>query len=456
MGVTGVILAGGSGERFGAKIPKQFVKLAGREIIEYTIDVFQENKNIDEIVVVTRPEFDEHIWSLAQKNSWTKLVRVVRSGVDRFGSTESAIQALKSRGGDQCVVFHDAVRPLLDHATIERCIRALDDYDAVDVVIPSADTLVAVSKGGVVTNIPDRASMRRGQTPQAFRLSAVEKAYELANRERRRDFTCDCGVVRAMLPEVAIKTVLGADTNIKITTQLDLFLAEKLLQSRSAEIEEDSLVSLEGKRLVIFGGSSGIGEAVAHLASDLGAIVRTASRSEGGVDVGHFDAVQNFLSSVSHSDGPIDAVINSAGLLIRRPISQMSEEEIESLIKVNYLGALNVARASRPFLEKTDGMLINFTSSSYTRGRANYAVYSSTKCAVVNLTQALAEEWTELGVKVNCINPQRTRTPMRIENFGLEDPATLLSPEVVARHTLAAIASGHTGMIVDVKTERAR
>jgi 2-C-methyl-D-erythritol 4-phosphate cytidylyltransferase len=98
-------------------------------------------------------------------------------------------------------------------------------------------------------------------------------------------------------------------------------------------------------------------------------------------------------------------------------------------------------------------MLINFSSSSYTRGRANYALYSSTNAAVVNLTQALSEEWSEDNICVNCINPERTLTPMRIKNFGIEPPETLMDPKTVAEKTLKTALSNVSGMIIDVKQE---
>ena len=98
-------------------------------------------------------------------------------------------------------------------------------------------------------------------------------------------------------------------------------------------------------------------------------------------------------------------------------------------------------------------MLINFTSSSYTRGRANYSIYSSTKAAVVNLTQALADEWMPFDIKVNVINPERTATPMRTANFGNEDPATLLSSKEVAEFTLSAMSFDHTGQVYSIKKD---
>lgn len=452
MKTIGVILAGGNGERFGASMPKQFVKLAGRQIIEYTVDVFQESRDIDEIVIVSKPSYHNHIWELSQKNDWTKLSRIVEGGSDRMGSTESAVAAFANEDDQTKLLFHDAVRPLVDSKIIHRCVVALDDFDAVDVVAVSADTLVAIEDNGSIANIPRRTLMRRGQTPQAFRLAVLKEALRRAAKARRRDFTCDCGVVCAMLPAVRVMTVDGSDENIKITNPLDLFLAEKLIQSRSYNIDHEmDYGTINGKTIVVFGGNSGIGKSVSDLALLNGANVHVASRSINGVDVGDYDAVESYLAEIAKRSGKIDAVINSAGLLIRRPFSQLQHFQIDMLIGVNYRGGINVARAARKYLMDSHGVLINFTSSSYTRGRAQYAIYSSTKCAIVNLTQALAEEWGDSGVRVVCINPERTNTPMRVKSFGNEDPMTLLDPHVVAKYTLAAVTSECSGIVVDVR-----
>jgi 2-C-methyl-D-erythritol 4-phosphate cytidylyltransferase len=94
-----------------------------------------------------------------------------------------------------------------------------------------------------------------------------------------------------------------------------------------------------------------------------------------------------------------------------------------------------------------------FTSSSYTRGRSGYSLYSSAKAAVVNLTQALADEWAAFGVRVNCLNPERTGTPMRTKAFGDEPPGSLLDSMEVAGAALDTLLSTGTGHIVDLRKQ---
>ena len=111
--------------------------------------------------------------------------------------------ALDQLGADECnVLFHDAVRPLVNQRIVRECVNALRTYEAVDVAIPSADTIIVVDDG-VISDIPDRGRLRRGQTPQGFRLSTIRRAYELAWQDPDFAATDDCSVVLKYLPEVA-------------------------------------------------------------------------------------------------------------------------------------------------------------------------------------------------------------------------------------------------------------
>ncbi|QIR25394.1 MULTISPECIES: bifunctional cytidylyltransferase/SDR family oxidoreductase [Kluyvera] len=450
-----IILSGGVGTRFGQIQPKQFSKLAGKAIIEYTIDCFEKSSHIHEIIVVSQSDYSELIWNYVRKNNWQKVSKVVHGGNERFYSSYSALQSIIDYDEECKVLFHDAVRPLVDESIIQKCIQALNNFKAVDVVINSADTLVEVQDDGCISNIPNRSVMRRGQTPQAFHLATIRQAYEKAMISGKVNFTCDCSVLRAMLPAIRVMTVDGHEDNIKITHPIDLFLAEKLLQERSQSSASSptDLSFLRHKNIVIFGGSSGIGQEMMNIATLYGAKVYIASRSHNNVDVTNLSCVKSYLKDIVDEHGDIDYVINTSGVLIKKPLDKLTMEEVSLLVNVNYLGVVNVAIAAKDTLARKNGMLLNFASSSYTRGRAFYALYSSAKAAVVNLTQALSEEWIQESVRVNCINPERTATPMRKSNFGLEPIDTLLTPRDVASKSLAVLAMQSTGVVIDIKKD---
>jgi 2-C-methyl-D-erythritol 4-phosphate cytidylyltransferase len=156
---------------------------------------------------------------------------------------------------------------------------------------------------------------------------------------------------------------------------------------------------------------------------------------------------------VLDATGRVDFVVNAAGVLPRGELIDTSEETIYAATEVNYLAPILVAQVFHPHLKETCGSLTLFTSSSYTRGRSGYSLYSSAKAATVNLTQALADEWAADKVRVNCINPERTATPMRTKAFGVEPAGSLLESEVVARASLAVMISETTGHVVDIRRD---
>ncbi|EOX6179196.1 TPA: SDR family NAD(P)-dependent oxidoreductase [Escherichia coli] len=392
---------------------------------------------------------------ICKKNQWKKVTKVFNGGKERFDSTYSALQGLEGEDNNSNILLHDAVRPLINESIINNCIDALRNFEAVDVVIPSADTLVEVYDDGCISNIPNRAVMRRGQTPQAFKLGTLKQAYQRAINAQRFSFTCDCGVVRSMVPGVRVATVVGAESNMKVTHPIDLFIAEKLLQeaNKISFNTGDNLDYIKGKNIIIFGGNSGIGLEIKKAAILLGANVEIASRSFNNVDIVDIECVKNYLAQMEKKLGCIDYIINTAGVLIKKPIDMLTNEEVHTLININFIGAVNIAMASKQYLKKSSGMLLNFTSSSYTRGRSYYALYSSSKAAIVNFTQAIAEEWSSENIKVNCINPERTATPMRTINFGIEPAELLLDPRDVALTSLKVLGANSTGLIIDVRKD---
>lgn len=449
-----IILASGSGSRFGAKLPKQFVRLAGKPVIQYTIEAFEAANVIDEIVVVTKEEFVDYVYEIVNAQTFRKVTKVIVGGAERYDSTLSALKAITDEEAN--LIIHDAVRPFVSEEIINRCAEALKTHNAVDVVVDATDTIVRV-KENIIQEIPDRRFLKRGQTPQAFKKTTLQKAYDLFMEDAEKVASDDCGIVLKYLPNEPVITVQGEEANFKITHQQDIYLADNLIKDgligRMNHSTDDIKQALQNKVVAVIGASSGIGEDIVKLCQDLGAKVYACSRSINGVDITSEANLKAKLVEIQQKEGKIDFIINTTGLLNRKPLVVMTEQEVTDSYMVNYVGVLNIARASFEFLKQSRGMLINFTSSSYTRGRGNYSIYSSTKAAVVNFTQALAEEWLPHGIKVNVINPERTATPMRTANFGNEPANTLLSSQEVAEFTLSAMSFEHTGQVFSIKND---
>ena len=442
----GIILASGSGSRYGADIPKQFVKIAGKTILEHTIDVFEKAEEIGDIIIVITPEYRTMAEEILLKNNYKKVSKLLNGGEIRKESSFIGISSIEDEEAN--VLIHDCARPFITQKIISNCIEALKTYNAVDVAIPSSDTIIKVDENNVIQSIPHRASLRRGQTPQCFKLSTIKKAHELSKNDS--NFTDDCGlIVKYGLGDVYV--VDGDVENIKVTYPSDIFMADRLFQIRSSVYpEEQKLENLEDKVIVIFGGTSGIGECTAILAREYGAKVFVASTST-GCDIRDYYSVEQFLKEVYSETKRIDYVVNTAGILRMGKLAERPIEEIQKDIDINYTGSINVAKASIPYLKETKGALQLYASSSYTRGRSLYSTYSSTKAGIVNLVQALAEELACDGIRVNVINPERCATPMRFKAFGKEPEGSLLQPEKVAEASLKTLLSDLTGQVIDVK-----
>ncbi len=444
-----IILASGSGLRFGSSTPKQFLKLAGKTVLEHTLDVFERHNAIDEIIVVCASESIPITTEIVNRAGYRKVTKLVTGGTTRQQSSAAGVYAIP--GKYDKVLVHDAVRPLLDTATIDRCLLALDTHNAVDTAIPASDTIIQVDDANGILAIPDRSRLHLGQTPQGFRSGLLRKAHRLAESDPTLKVTDDCGLILHYgISKVAV--VLGDVNNIKITYPSDIYLADRIFQLRSRNPGESDFetIPLEGKRIVIFGASRGIGLAIRQVAEFRGARVIGVSRAD-GVDIADEHAVRNTLREMLDRFGGIDVVIGTAGILRNGLIAGQTYDQIDEQLSTNLRGSIAIAKEAFDLLRPSGGSIALFTSSSYTRGRARYSVYSATKAAVVNLVQALAEEFLPFGVRINAINPERTATPMRTENFGNEPPELLLSAERVARATLATCLSNATGEVIDVR-----
>lgn len=234
-----VLLAGGSGSRMGADRPKQFIEVMGKTILEWSIIAFSRIKEIDEVCIVCRKDWMDEVRTLVEQGKYEKVTHILPGGRERYDSSLSAIGAYANDNcmddnkrlddNDVRLLLHDSVRPLVSERIIRDCIKALDDYEAVDVAIPSTDTIIEVNEEGIITRTPKRSLLRNVQTPQGFRLGTIRRAYELALQDPAFQTTDDCGVVFRYLPETQIKVIEGETTNIKITYPQDILMMEQVL-----------------------------------------------------------------------------------------------------------------------------------------------------------------------------------------------------------------------------------
>lgn len=222
-----IILAGGSGSRLGGEVPKQLLVVSGQPILAHTIRVFDSHPLIDEVAVVSRADCIAEVQRVVGEGSFVKVRHILPGGRERYDSSLAALNAYLC--DDDCLLFHDAVRPMVSQRIITDCIHALAHHDAVGVAVRCTDTVWRVNAEGCIETIPPRDQLRNAQTPQCFRRRVIRRAYDLALSDPAFTVTDDCGVVRRYLPDVPIFVVDGEPTNIKVTYRQDLKLLEDLL-----------------------------------------------------------------------------------------------------------------------------------------------------------------------------------------------------------------------------------
>ena len=245
-----VILAGGIGARVGGTLPKQLLPLAdGRSVLEHAVSAFEQADCIDEVCIVMHPDYIMHAEQMLLANAWQKVRHIIPGGKERWESSVNAIrqvrgERLEVKGKEtNCqlpianshnavnLLLHDAARPFVSQDIIARVCEALEEHEAVTVAIPSTDTVYEMADGKVA-RIPNRATIMRAQTPQAFRLELIAEAYAKvlgtdlcdiqACKACHLPATDDCGIVHEHMPEVLIYIVEGEEQNKKITFKEDI------------------------------------------------------------------------------------------------------------------------------------------------------------------------------------------------------------------------------------------
>lgn len=216
-----VVLAGGSGKRMGEEIPKQFLPVLGKPIIQYSMEAFQNHPLIDEMVVVLPDEYLGKLNQFVDIDMFPKLEAQLGGGSERYLSTLAALRYYTSEN-DANILFHDAARPLVTQEIISNVLYALNQFEAVCVAIPTTDTVIETTGNGFIHHYPKRQQMVNAQTPQAFNIKVIKQAFNMAMQDTGFFTTDDCSIVHKYLPHIPIKIVPGSIKNFKITNPTDL------------------------------------------------------------------------------------------------------------------------------------------------------------------------------------------------------------------------------------------
>ena len=220
--IYNIIVAAGSGSRFGAALPKQYCLMNGRPVLMLTIENMRVALPDSHIVLVLNKDFVDYWAELCEQYSFVS-PRVVVSGDSRWQSVKNAVDTIPREA--EVITVHDGARPIVDRMMVERLIAALDDAPGAIPVVSVTDSLRRVNEQGSAP--VDRSQYKAVQTPQAFHADKLVEAYSLPFNPT---FTDDASVMAALGNDVAL--VEGDTYNIKITNPLDIEIAQLYLRQR--------------------------------------------------------------------------------------------------------------------------------------------------------------------------------------------------------------------------------
>jgi 2-C-methyl-D-erythritol 4-phosphate cytidylyltransferase len=221
---TAIIVAAGSGQRFGGKTPKQFIEIAGRPLVIHTLGSFENCPEIQQIILVLPAAETAKFLQIAGKYNLKKLAKVVAGGKTRAESVWKGLNAIRPATAE-IVAVHDGARPLVSVGEISATVSKAQETGAACLAAAVTDTIKEVRDGKIVRTI-DRNILRRALTPQCFRYELLRRAFE--NADLSEAATDECYLVEKLGHEIS--AVEGSARNIKITHPEDLIAAENLLK----------------------------------------------------------------------------------------------------------------------------------------------------------------------------------------------------------------------------------
>lgn len=226
-----LLIAGGSGNRMGQDIPKQFMHIDGCPIIIHTLKAFQKHPDIQAIAVVCLRGWETVLQSYANQFNIDKLKWIYPGGDTGFESIHNGIYGLKENGceGEDLVLIHDAVRPLLSQEIISNNIATCKAYGYAITGIQCREAILESPDGFASKKSIPRDTLIRTQTPQTFRLKNIIEAHENALRKGIVDSVASCTLIAELNEDIEMHIVPGSEKNIKITSVEDLEILKALM-----------------------------------------------------------------------------------------------------------------------------------------------------------------------------------------------------------------------------------
>lgn len=249
---SAIIVAAGNSVRMGQN--KQFIKLCGVPVIEYTLKAFFDAEKVSEIIIVTKPTDQEQIAEIAEKLGVTKPLYFANGGNTRQKSVQNGLSLVSEKS--KYIAIHDGARPLIIAQDIDRLIECAYEYNCVTPGTPVIDTIKVVDGNEYISATPERAKLRAVQTPQVFNKEMYINALKKCELDKK-EYTDDCMLLESVGASVFVEQ--GSADNIKITTADDIEKAEMIISKRQGERRlrighgYDVHKLCEGRKLIIGG-----------------------------------------------------------------------------------------------------------------------------------------------------------------------------------------------------------
>lgn len=231
---TAIVLSAGSGKRMGGPVAKQYMLLAGKPVLWYSLNMVEQSSVIDDCVLVAGADDVEYVTTeIVQKYGFSKVRNVVSGGAERYLSVMNALKVVEGDAG--YIFIHDGARPFLTEEMLVRLADGVEEYHACVAAMPSKDTVKIVDRDNYAIQTPDRRTVWNVQTPQVFDARIITDAYERLEMNLQRlheqgiAVTDDAGVVE-LFTNYRVHMVEGSYRNLKITTPEDMVVAEALLK----------------------------------------------------------------------------------------------------------------------------------------------------------------------------------------------------------------------------------
>lgn len=229
-----LIIAGGVGQRTNQDIPKQFINVNDKPVIIYTLEAFQNHKEIDVIEVVCLDGWHDILSAYAKQFNITKLHKIISGGENGQASIRNGVYSIsESFSSDDIILVHDAIRPMISEEIISDCIKVCKEYGSAITSIPCAEAMLYTTDKMQSDKIISRDELIRTQTPQAFSVGKLKAAHEEALRRGITNSVASCTLMIELGEKVYFSK--GSEKNIKLTTADDFEIFRALLTAKNAE-----------------------------------------------------------------------------------------------------------------------------------------------------------------------------------------------------------------------------